>query len=307
MGISLAAVHLLKPTLERLGDPAHKRVLTLGVQDCHFSLSELRTFLHKHHIPHRDLPDSEVELTNGFRWADPAQRALYANCIHQRTLFRLLGFSAENIHAMDVSPYEGADVIHDLNEPVDARFAGQFDLVYDGGTIEHVFSLKDALWNLMRMCKVGGFVVNHTPADYVNHGFVNVGADLFRDFYWSNGFEQVGLDYIAVPMTEGRRNRYYLRFAPESFRHSLQPFYGTTLFSSFQKIQESALQIPSQGCYASRWADGSDTGAPTETESASSGRGRLRELLRRAIDSNYVTSTLVRNHLALRRGERVAL
>ncbi len=237
---------------------------------------------------------------------DAKDRYLYAKFIHQRTLFRTLGFRSENVIALDVSPYEGAELIHDLNHPIDPNVTGCFDLVYDGGTIEHVFSIQMSLWNLVRLCKRGGIIINHTPADYINHGFVNVGIDLFRDFYMSNGFEHIGLDYVVVPLFSGRGNRYYIRFGPKDFRHPLHPFYGTTVFSSFQKIQETNLTIPTQGCYASVWSEctvGNNRPADRDSEHGK----RFYSLVRHIVDSNFITSTLIRNYFAIRRGKRIYL
>jgi len=48
---------------------------------------------------------------------------------------------ASKVSAMDVSEYEGADILHDLNVPAPANLHERFDLLIDGGTLEHVFNV----------------------------------------------------------------------------------------------------------------------------------------------------------------------
>jgi SAM-dependent methyltransferase len=91
---------------------------------------------------------------------------------------RLLG--AHEVRALDVSAYEGADIVHDLNEPVPAELERRFDLVFDGGSLEHVFDVAAALRNYMRMVRVGGRLIVATMADnHCGHGFYQLSPELF--------------------------------------------------------------------------------------------------------------------------------
>ncbi|MFL5780382.1 MAG: methyltransferase domain-containing protein [Thermoleophilaceae bacterium] len=91
---------------------------------------------------------------------------------------RLLG--AHEVRALDVSAYEGADIVHDLNEPVPAELEGRFDVVFDGGSLEHVFDVAAALRNYMRMVRVGGRLIVATMADnHCGHGFYQLSPELF--------------------------------------------------------------------------------------------------------------------------------
>jgi len=58
--------------------------------------------------------------------------------------FAQLGF--EQVSALDISDYEGADIVGDLNDPdLQRKLGRRFDLVYDSGTIEHIFDAPAAL------------------------------------------------------------------------------------------------------------------------------------------------------------------
>lgn len=77
--------------------------------------------------------------------------------------FRAMG--AEEIVSIDPSDYEGADVIHDMNVLVPPELCTRFDVVVDGGTMEHVFNPSSALANMLRMVRVGGSPITWSPAN----------------------------------------------------------------------------------------------------------------------------------------------
>ena len=66
------------------------------------------------------------------------------------------GVLLSELAVIDASPYEGATIVHDLNTPVDTSLHERFDVVIDGGDLEHVFNIPVALANLMSMLTVGG-------------------------------------------------------------------------------------------------------------------------------------------------------
>lgn len=103
--------------------------------------------------------------------------------------FRLLGF--ESYDALDNSDYEGARVIHDLNDPnVPDNLKGQFDVVYDGGTLEHVFNVPVAMMCMGEFLNSRGFIIHDLPVNnYVDHGFYQFSPTLFWHYYGLNGFQ----------------------------------------------------------------------------------------------------------------------
>lgn len=103
-------------------------------------------------------------------------------------LFHMLG--AKSLTAMDNSSYEGAELIHDLNAPLAEEHHGQYDLVYDGGTLEHVFNVPVALLTCMQLVKPGGHLCLWTPSNNeMGHGFYQFSPELFyRVFQPAYGF-----------------------------------------------------------------------------------------------------------------------
>lgn len=90
--------------------------------------------------------------------------------------------------ALDVIRHHGSERLADLNEPLPPELAGRYDLVVDGGTLEHVFDIAQGLRNVATLVRPGGCVVHHSPAGMGNHGFYNLNPTLFLDFYGDNGF-----------------------------------------------------------------------------------------------------------------------
>jgi hypothetical protein len=102
-------------------------------------------------------------------------------------LFELLGATLE---CVDIVASRGVERIVDLNQPHDL---GAYDLVLDGGTVEHCFNIGPAILNAANAVKPGGHVFHTPPLSMVNHGFYNLNPTLFHDFYTQNGWEVVML------------------------------------------------------------------------------------------------------------------
>lgn len=97
---------------------------------------------------------------------------------HADDFFRGLG--ATSVDVMDVSEYEGANILHDLNQPVSTQLTDAYDCVFDGGATEHVFNFPMALKNCMEMVKVGGHLIVIAPwNNYAGQGFYQLSPELF--------------------------------------------------------------------------------------------------------------------------------
>ncbi|NKB29463.1 MAG: methyltransferase domain-containing protein [Rhodobacteraceae bacterium] len=124
----------------------------------------------------RALSDIGSDLTH----ADLTQEDGYCE-----TMMRKLGFG--EMEAMDFSDYEGASIIHDLNRRIPSELEGQFDFIFDGGTIEHVFNVPVALENVFRMLKPGGrFVSANGFNGWPAHGIYQFNPELVWTFWSRN-------------------------------------------------------------------------------------------------------------------------
>jgi hypothetical protein len=148
------------------------RVLTIGRQNLFVSPAKVRQLL----VDHGGIsPDRVAELIpDSLQYAEPV----------------LLALGAVSVDSMDYSDYEGATIVHDLNDPIREELRGQFDLVIDGGTIEHCFDLRTVLSNYMELPRIGGSIVIHTEANNsMGHGFYQLSPELlYRVFSPNNGY-----------------------------------------------------------------------------------------------------------------------
>jgi hypothetical protein len=141
-------------------------VCTLGVQDLPF-----------------DCADLDGALRCNLQRSGKADAASF---------FSALGFSSTE--ALDFSDYEGAEHVFDLNEPsLPAALQNRFDLVFNGGTLEHVFHVPNALSSISKMLRPGGTVMHLAPCNnWCEHGFYQISPTLMFDYYAAAGFDVLG-------------------------------------------------------------------------------------------------------------------
>ncbi len=116
---------------------------------------------------------------------------------HAETLMRKLGFG--DMETMDFSDYEGASILHDLNTKPPKALEKKFDLIFDGGTIEHVFNVPAALEGIYRMLKPGGrFISANGLSGWHGHGMYQFNPELVWTF-WSRACNCDVIGCWAVP------------------------------------------------------------------------------------------------------------
>ncbi len=207
---------------------------------------------------------------------------------------RWLGYG--EVESMDFSGYEGSTLIHDLNQPVPEDWHERFDVVFDGGTLEHVFHFPNAIANAMKLVRVGGHFVCCTPSNnYNGHGFYQFSPELFcRIFEEINGFR---LRLLALAESTGSRAVYRVP-DPKNVRHRItycgegplllvliaEKTLSTTLFQT----------IPAQSDYAAA-LEASEPPREARVSSAPSGNPITR-VLRRVVPDTWMDR--VRRYLA---------
>jgi SAM-dependent methyltransferase len=172
MSLQIGALEMILREHQR--SPITGRVLTLGRQVVTTSYAEARRLfelLGLEPAPHVPIaaPQSENER------------------ISTELFFEMLG--VDSAWVLDVLPDDEPDIVADLNDPIPERYHGKFGLVIDGGTLEHVFDVRQAFVNLASLLEPGGRVMHFNPVNnHVNHGFVQFSPTIFFDYYESNGF-----------------------------------------------------------------------------------------------------------------------
>jgi hypothetical protein len=176
MGLAVHDAAMLAELASAL--PRRRTVICLGLPKVTFRVSDLRRWSRRvgGHWEGRGLADEARLDARGF--------------------FRSLGF--ERCLALDISDYEGAEILHDLNRAdPPAQHCGIADLVFDSGTLEHVFHVPNALSALHELLDVGGLAVHSTPCNgYLDHGFYQLCPTLLYDYYRANQYRIVSANVV---------------------------------------------------------------------------------------------------------------
>ena len=231
MGLNINGLRFLLQT--RASGVIFGRTLTIGRQSVSVTDREIRA-----------LPAALRAPLDGLS----VESLSYADTILQR-----LGASA--VEALDVTAYEGATVLHDLNEPIPDAWRRRYDLIFDGGSLEHVFNVPQALQNYMALLDVGGHLVCTAPANnFAGHGFYQFSPELFfAVFEPANGFAMCE----AVLYEETGRYRWY-RLTPSADARRRLTFQNCVPAHLLIRARKQAdvpafATTPQQRAYADAW------------------------------------------------------
>lgn len=197
------------------------------------------------------------ELENRYKTSAKTVEEVSFRDKYAEPLFEILG--AKINQSLDFSDYEGASNLHDMNKPVPEAMHGKYSVVFDGGTIEHVFNFPVCITNCMRMLKPGGHFISIAPCNnLMGHGFYQFSPELYyRVFSPENGFEVVKM-FIAAQGANDKMGDWYEVLDPEKVRTRVvlvnnSPAY---LFVIAKKLKEKEIftSAPQQSDYSFTWA-----------------------------------------------------
>lgn len=106
-------------------------------------------------------------------------------------------YGSTKVDSIDYSSYEKCTIVHDMNIPIETN-SQKYDTIFDGGSLEHIFNINQALKNVSSMCKLGGQIIHSLPANnQCGHGFWQFSPELFLSLYSEkNGYSDTEV-YIA--------------------------------------------------------------------------------------------------------------
>ncbi|REJ73205.1 MAG: hypothetical protein DWQ36_12435 [Acidobacteria bacterium] len=263
MGIPRGSARLLIEEAKQR--PFSGTVLQLGRSSVYFGERQLRSWA----------AAQGLELRGGVASRPSHDPRLAAQgCTSDETLFELLGF--ERVESGDISEWEGADHIFDLNRPVPEALHGRFDAIFETGTIVQIFDLPRVLANLHAMLRVGGRVI-HCAVPSNNHmdlGFYMLCPTFFADFYAANGW-RIECHYLCeyYAYWQGARlhsDRWRIYdYTPGCLDALSYGRYGGAQAATFlvaTKLESSTGDVtPQLGQYRAAWQDYQDPGASVES------------------------------------------
>jgi hypothetical protein len=233
LGINYEGIRLIGKMLK--GHPMRGSVMTYGVQNMGGGYAAILDALQSVEYPVYPL-DEDSRVTVG-RY----------DSLHQDCFFKMLGFTT--VHSLDGFPLENPTFVHDLNEPIPLEMHQQYQLVCDGGTMEHVFDVKTVLTNTVQLLALGGYVLHITPVSgWINHGFYQFSPTLFLDFYSENGFELMEMN-ILLGKDPGWVGESVMEYRDA---HSMKDFlghWGLIFFVARKVAHVETIVNPTQNAY----------------------------------------------------------
>ena len=178
MGIDKTALELIllsQNYVKRNGDD-EANILTLGRQQIHISKNDINHLLCKYNF---------TSLVNKYNVYDYSEN-LFTNLFEQKWKYIF-------VDSMDNSDYEGASIIHNLNNPFNS--SKKYQYIYDGGTIEHIFNIPQVIENIIDMLDINGLFVSIT----CNNNFSGHGIYQFSpEFFLSSLNEKYGMKIESI-------------------------------------------------------------------------------------------------------------
>jgi hypothetical protein len=177
------------------------------------------------------------------------------NSGYAETLFRHIG--ADKLHSFDCSSYENATYLHDMNCLIPEFHKDKYDVVIDGGALEHIFNFPVAIKNCMEMVKVGGHYLGMTIGNnFMGHGFYQFSPELlFRIFTPENGYEIVNL----LAMETAADSQWFSVRDPNQLKERVtlvnqSPLYIFVIAKKLAAV-EIFKNVPQQSDYATIWQE----------------------------------------------------
>lgn len=187
MGMGRVAVEAI--IREHQYKPITGDVLMIGRQTVYFTPDELLLLLSENGLPTTSLRPETIEID---RSTIDRRGGTTKDFITDRSLFRALSQSTQSpppvVKALDVSSYEGAEIIHDLNEPVPERLRSIADFVVDGSTLDNTFNAAQTLVNYCEMLRPGGRLLAVNAFSPHDTPYAILPPQTFLDYFIVNGF-----------------------------------------------------------------------------------------------------------------------
>ncbi len=185
MGLSSQAIRVI------LNDHKYKpitgSVLLIGRQTVYLTPEEAIKLIQEEGLPIRPGAQAEVDKTT--------RSSSTGGFISDASLFSL--FTDAKVQALDVSDYEGAEIVCNLNEPLRETLVGQFDFIYNGSCLDNIFDPATSIKNLSRLLNSSGRIVHVEHGSSFNGPYLMYPPDWFYDYYAVNQFSDCKV-YVAL-------------------------------------------------------------------------------------------------------------
>ena len=248
------------PSYIRLVASMHSRyrfegpVCSLGNQDIWASHEDLKRYFKEVRSSYEE-PNRIIGHSSRTFNIDPSLMNVAQDFVHARVFFEMLGI--QDYEDMDKFDSDNPTIVHDLNVNIPIELEDRFGLIFDGGTVEHIFDVRRVLENIIRLLKINGCVI-HICSFQMDHGFYAFSPSSLFDFYAVNGFSNLEcflmeVDYTDIIRTYNQKHRYIKYEYGMTLRGLLDVTKEILVFFVGRKTESlPELVIPTQGIYDRR-------------------------------------------------------
>jgi SAM-dependent methyltransferase len=111
-------------------------------------------------------------------------------------------FCDANFKALDVTDYEGAEIVHDMHEPVPESLHNTVDFMWNGSCLDNMFDPRTAMRNTTNMLKPGGRVLMMEMGSPHHGAYIMYSPAWFFDYFAINNFADCKV-YVCLMEPEG--------------------------------------------------------------------------------------------------------
>jgi SAM-dependent methyltransferase len=154
--------------------------LFVGRQTVPLSLKQAKSLIQSEGLQVREItPIYDVQTRSG----------ISKDYITEETFFNL--FCDLKITYLDVSAYEKANIVHDMQDPIPNDLKNKFDFIWNGSCLDNIFDPAAALRNSCDFLKPGGRILTMEIANSHFGPYVSMSHTWFYDFYLNNDFKDI--------------------------------------------------------------------------------------------------------------------
>ena len=173
--------------------PITGTVLTIGRQSVGLTAETADVMLRRMGVPKRDIQYQVDEQTVGVSRSLPY--------ITQESFFA--AFTDAKVASLDVSAYEKADVVCDMQGAIPSQYFGYADFIYNGSCLDNIFDAAAALRNMTLLAKPDGRIYSFEQGNSHPTAYLKYSADWFMDYYALNEFADCKTYIVNTPNTLG--------------------------------------------------------------------------------------------------------
>lgn len=156
--------------------------LLIGRQTVPLTLAEARAMMAEEGVAERADFDASADWVH-----DKSTRVAQGrNYISDLAFFAL--FSDISFRTLDVTDYEGAEIVHDMHEPVPEHLHGAFDFIWNGSCLDNMFDPGAAMLSTGRMLKPNGRVICMEMATRHFNAYASFSQSWFFDYFAANAY-----------------------------------------------------------------------------------------------------------------------